>query len=365
MFAISILLISGIVSAADPGFVVDVFPGSAEFPRNGEGSIIELTDGALLFVNTRFYGGSADAAGADLVCVRSTDGGRTWSNPEVAQKNVGVRNVMSASLRRLTDHKTSDGKHESGPIGFFYLVKNGDADLKVYVRVSNDEANTWGGPVCVTDRPGYHVMNNDRVLRTSKGRLLCPVAWTPDSTKTNHYRSLCFISDDAGATWRAGKGDVDVARRGAMEPEVIEKKDGSIFMLVRTQLGRNWCAISTDGGDTWSTPEAFGPPSPEGPSTLRPIPGTDDWLLIYNHNFVEGADHGGNRSPLTAAISPDEGKTWIHRHDIETNPEFNYRYTSLIFVDGRAVLSYFFKAPDNPYDHTRFRSIPIEWFYSE
>ena len=80
---------------------------------------------------------------------------------------------MSASLLRLTDARTPDGKRGAGPIGLFYLVKNNLADLKVYLRVSGDEAATWGESTCVTERDGYHVMNNDRVARLSGGRLLC------------------------------------------------------------------------------------------------------------------------------------------------------------------------------------------------
>ncbi|MBX7256815.1 MAG: glycoside hydrolase [Candidatus Hydrogenedentes bacterium] len=351
--------------AQGPGFHVDVFPDSETYPRNSEGSIIELTDGRLYLVGTRFYGGLADEAAANIVSRISSDGGSTWSEPVVIQENVGTQNVMSASLQRLTAERTPDGKRGAGPIGLFYLVTNSEVDLKVYLRTSTDEAKTWSEPLCVTNRPGYHVMNNDRVVRLSTGRLLCPVAWTSDSGKVNHYTSLCFISDDQGRTWTAGTGSVDAPKRGAMEPEVIERKDGSVLMLIRTQTGRNYAAVSQDGGDSWGGAEPFGPAAPEAPSTLRRIPSTGDWLLIFNPVTDANADHGGQRTPLSSAISKDEGKTWSTTRDIETRADQAFAYTSLIFANDRALMSYYVHDTNAKRIATRFRSIPVSWFYEE
>jgi len=347
-----------------PGFFVDVFPGSETFPRNSEGSIIELTDGHLFLVGTRFYGGHADQAAANIMARTSTDGGRSWSEPVVVQENVGAQNVMSASLQRLTPARTPDGKRATGPIGLFYLVKNSDTDLKVYVRTSLDEAHTWAEPVCVTNRDGYHVMNNDRVVRLSTGRLVCPVAWTADSGKVNHYTSLAFFSDDQGKTWTAGTGAVDAPKRGAMEPEVIERRDGSLLMLVRTQTGRNYASISRDGGSTWGEAAPFGPPAPEAPSTLRRIPTTGDWLLVFNPVVVDGAGHGGKRTPLSAAISKDEAATWSTPRPIETRTDQAFAYTSLTFVDDRALMSYYVEDDRSGFSSTRFRSVEVPWFYA-
>ncbi len=347
-------------SPGGPGSAVDVFPGSEAAPRNSEGSIIALSGGRLLLTSTRFYGGRADHSEAHIAAITSDDGGRTWSEPVVVQKNVGKKNVMSASLARLQAPASAG---DAGPIGLFYLVKNGDDDLKVYVRTSRDEGKSWSEPVCVTNRPGYHVMNNDRVRRLRSGRLLCPVAFTADSRKVNHYRSLCFISDDAGKTWRAGRGDVGAPKRGAMEPEVIERNDGTLLMLVRTQLGRNYAATSSDGGDTWSKAEPFGPSAPEAPSTLRRISSTGDWLLIFNDSIDPKHHHHGTRTPLTAAVSTDEGRTWKHQRNIETRKDQTYAYTSLIFVGDRAVMSYYVSNNKTGRLSLRFRSVPIDWFY--
>ena len=55
------------------------------------------------------------------------------------------------------------------------------------------------------------------------------------------------------------------------------------------------------------------------------IPQTGDLALIWNQSqFDPKFDHDGVRSPLTVAISKDEGDTWEHIKDIETDPEWEF-----------------------------------------
>ncbi len=330
----------------------DVFMATEKNPRNGEGSIIQLQDGSLLFAITEFFV-SGDAGDAHIVAKSSTDGGRTWGPSRELQKNVGTNNVISVTLRRLPKHKD-----RPAPIGMFYLVTNSLTDMKAYLRISHDEAKTFGERILVTPLDGYHVLNNDRVTILKSGRMLAPVAWTPDARKRNHYISFCFISDDGGKTWRKGKGHVDAAKRGAMEPDVIKLKDGRVLMIVRTQMGYIAASYSSDGGDTWTPSASWNVRSPESPATLRRIPSTGDLLLVWNDSFVPDMGHFGPRAPLAAAVSSDEGRTWKHQRNLEYKPS-SYCYTSLIFVNGRAILGYYVNGS------SRFRSLPISWFYGK
>ncbi|HID21001.1 MAG TPA: exo-alpha-sialidase, partial [Planctomycetaceae bacterium] len=320
--------------------------------------IIALRDGSLLYATTEFFGSGADHARARIIASRSADGGRTWSKPRVLQPNVGRQNVMSVTLRRL-----ASPVREDTPIGLFYLVKNSPSDLKVSLRVSHDEARTFGEPILVSDASGYHVMNNDRVTLLSSGRLVTPIAWTSDVRRVNHFISFCFYSDDGGRTWHKSKGRVDYAKRGAMEPEVLERNDGRLLMIFRTQLGHIAAAYSTDGGETWSEPESFNVRAPEAPATLRRIPSTGDYLLIWIDNYEPGAGHGGRRSPLAAAVSTDEGRSWIHKRFIEADRDRGYGYVSVTFWQGRVLLSYYVRDPKTGRISSRFRSLPIAWFY--
>lgn len=346
------------LAAGLPDIARDVYPATEKNPRYSEGSIAVLADGTLLYAVTEFVGGAGDAATARIVARESGDGGCTWDEGRVLQENVGKQNVMSATLRRL-----KSGSHD-GRLGLFYLVKNGPADLKVYLRVSDDEAKTFGKPVCVTDSSGYHVMNNDRVTVVSSGRIVCPVAWTEDVGKGGHFVCLCFFSDDGGNTWKKGTDTVDAPKRGAMEPEVIELADGKLLMIVRTQLGHIATALSKDGGDHWGEASQLPVKAPEAPATIRRIPSTGDLLLVWNNAHEPGVGHGGKRTPLAAAVSSDEGRTWTHVRDLETSPDHAFAYTSVTFVRDRVLLTYYVADSKTSRLSSRFRSLPVRWLYA-
>lgn len=337
------------------GFTSLVAPATEEFPRNSEGSIIELKDGTLLLAWTRFYGGAADHAPAHIAAVKSKDGGRTWGEPYIIQENTGRQNVMSLSFLRL----------KSGRIGMFYLEKNGSDDLQVYVRYSSDEAKTWSRPARVTPDAGYNIMNNDRVVQLSTGRIICPISFVPDIAKPDPLVIFCIYSDDDGRTWRKSKPDLHAPKRGAMEPGVVELANGDLLMIVRTQVGCIYKSYSKDKGATWSEPEPSDVMAPEAPATIKRIPGTNDLLLIWNNRFEEGQGHGGLRTPLTAAISKDNGKTWINVKNIESDPTHTYAYTSIAFVKDQVLLTYYDTPGQWDALSLRFRSIPRKWFYEE
>ncbi len=338
----------------------DPYPATAANPRYSEGDITVLNDGRYLYATTEFIGDTSDFAKAHLVGKISADGGQTWGEQKVLQENVGGFNVMSLTFQPLNGSE----------LGMFYLIANSMTDLNVFLRRSTDGGLTFGEPMQVTNIPGYHVMNNDRVIRLKSGRLLAPTASTADAEKVDHYVCRTFISDDAGATWRAGTGTVDYAKRGAMEPEVLEMNDGRVLMIVRTQLGHIAAAWSEDGGDTWSAASDWGVRAPEAPSTVRRIPSTGDLMLVWNDTYVAGEGHGGKRSPLTVAISKDEGKTWEHKKNIETGAGApgapfmsGFSYISATFDGGRVLLTYYVAEEGSDKISSRFRSIPIAWLY--
>ena len=72
-------------------------------PRNSEGAFVELADGSIYFLYTRYNGESYhDHASADICGMISKDGGRTWVSVGTVIKNDSM-NVMSVSLLRLQD----------------------------------------------------------------------------------------------------------------------------------------------------------------------------------------------------------------------------------------------------------------------
>jgi sialidase-1 len=325
-------------------------PLTSEYSSNGEGDLIELRDGSLLLVYTRTIRGSAGSGNSDIVGRISRDGGRMWGEDVVIQKNDAGLHVMSCSLTRM----------KSGDIMLGYLRVNSDSDCRTVVRFSSNEGKTWSPEVLTEKEPGYYNQNNDRTVLLSTGRLLLPVAWVPDLGKTVNFKSLCYISDDHGHTWRRGRGLVEVTTRGgAQEPGVVELKDGRLMMVFRSYGGHVGKAYSSDGGETW-TPAAMirELPSPCGPQTLKRIPSTGDLLLIWEGN--PKAPQGDEaRTPLTAAVSRDGGQTWESIRNIAADPNTSYGYTSMTFVEDDVLLTYYATGG------LQFTRVPVTWFYGK
>ena len=262
-----------------------------ENPRNSEGSFATLASGRIIFCYSHFYGGARDESPARIVRIHSDDQGRTWSPPVTVVENSGAANVMSVSLLRLA----------SGKLAMFYCIKNSWIDCRPHMRVSSDDGETWTEPKLVQKAPGYFVMNNDRVIQTSKGRLIIPLGFhrsrgtDPSTNKSWDQRAIAMwiYSDDEGATW-------------------------------------------TESSSWWAIPVPSG-------SGLFPFPPK-------------------KRNPFVAALSTDGGKTWPKRKLIENDPDGLYHYTAIHFVGDAMLIGYC--AGDSKVgalNRLRIRRISLDW----
>ncbi|MDB5295515.1 MAG: Sialidase [Phycisphaerales bacterium] len=311
-------------------------------PRNSEGDFVRLKTGRLLFVYTKFTGGSDDHSSAVLAARHSDDGGQTWSAADdVLVRQLGKQNVMSVSLLRLAD----------GRIAMFYLVKNSAADCRPFVQFSSDEAATWTGPKPCTADPVYVVLNNNRAVQLAggkfAGRIVLPVArHGRGGDKPGFHRGVatCYLSDDGGATFRKADSDLEAppeSRSGLQEPLVVERRDGSLLMLCRTDRGSQFRSTSTDGGNTWTPAEPTDLASPLSPASVARIPKTGDLLMAWNdHSGASGPAPKGKRTPLTVAVSKDDGKTWPTRKTVYADPAGWYCYTAITFAGDRVLLGH-------------------------
>lgn len=355
-------------AAAEPEVVqtggvrkIRLLPPKPGNPRNSEGAFLELKDGRIAFVYTHFTGGGSDHAAAHLAARFSSDGGKRWTGEdEPVLSNEGKLNVMSVSLVRLS----------SGAIALFYLQKNALDDCRLYLRYSTDEGHNWSQPVLCIPDAGYFVVNNDRVIQLKSGRLVVPASRrnSPGSAKSHPGVAVCYLSDDHGKTWRRSKTELmppAESKTGLQEPGVVELKDGQVMMLARTDQGCQYQSYSKDGGETWSPAEPSEIKSPVSPASFKRIPQTGDLLLVWNDHAQIDSTLRGKRTPLTVAVSKDEGKTWTNRKSIEDAPDGWYCYTAIEFVGDRVLLGHC--AGDSKVgglNRTQITSFDVDWLYA-
>ena len=316
-------------------------PPSKKNPRNSEGDFIQLKDGRILFIYTHYTDGADDHSKAFLAGRYSSDGGKTWTDEDiVVMQNDAGMNLMSVSLLRLAD----------GRIALFYLRKNSKTDCRPEMRLSADEGKTWSEPVmCIPDDDlGYYVLNNDRAVQLSTGRIVLPVAQhrLPTEPKTDwNGKVLCYFSDDSGKTWKRSKSVLltranDGGRITTQEPGVVELADGRTMIYARTGSGSQYVGFSSDGGDTWTDLKPSNLKGPCSPALIERIPGTNELMCVWNYQPGINPKEKHQRTPFTIAISRDEGKSWENVRYLHRNPWGWYCYPAVHFVDDGVLIGY-------------------------
>jgi predicted neuraminidase len=151
------------------------------------------------------------------------------------------------------------------------------------------------------------VMMNKPIV-TADSRWLLPIAtWFTDGS------SRAVVSTDHGATFAdLGAANVPVSSRNADEHMIVQRKDSSLWMLVRGMFslgGKNYTGIgesvSADGGKTWTDVTASSIPHSVSRFFIRKLQSGN--MLLVRH---DPPNNGKGRSHLAAFLSDDDGLTW-------------------------------------------------------
>lgn len=162
-----------------------------------------------------------------------------------------------------------------------------------------------------TDNPDDPKPNWSKPRRLTDGIMMCKPTvlstgeWVlPASTwrKTDHSARM-VVSTDEGQTWTVRGGcQVPPPMRAFDEHMIVERKDGSLWMLIRSNTGFLLESLSRDRGKTWSTAKPSSIAHPSARFFIRRL-NSGNLLLVKHHNTK-------GRNKLTALVSEDDGKSW-------------------------------------------------------
>ncbi|MGP5055756.1 sialidase family protein [Brachybacterium paraconglomeratum] len=262
---------------------------------------------------------------------RSTDGGRTWGEPEVVR--AGFESTVPGEKLGYSDPSYVVDV-ETGEIFLFCVFSkdvgvwdgeygNDDEDRRIMsanLSVSHDSGLTWEHRsltevVKPEDCRAMFASSGAGIqLRygAHKGRLIQQYAgFFRNDGGGEDVSAYSVYSDDHGETWQMGTPvgtEMD-------ENKVAELSDGTVMLNSREHVrtGRRWVAYSHDGGATWEDlhrdPSLVDPgnnaqlsrahpDAPQGSAKAK--------MLLFSH-----ADHVPNdRVNGTVEISTDDGATW-------------------------------------------------------
>ncbi|MGY1740291.1 MULTISPECIES: sialidase family protein [unclassified Blastococcus] len=279
----------------------------------------------------------------DVVCRRSTDGGRSWSQRQVAARHgesddpALAYGVGDPSL--LLDRET--GRlflfHIGAPPGVgFYSAAPGDrpddrGTLHPWYRYSDDDGVTWSDTVDLTaqlktpETAGI-IASAGKGLQLADGTLVVPYLYLRDGLAHAAYG----VSADHGATWRMTAPlpghDVD-------EHKLEQLADGSLIDVGRPRGADRARLLATaptvDGPWTVPAPQPGMPDPGCNGDVLRVDPDPDspraDWLLASH------ASSPTDRRDLVVRLSRDGGRTWPAALAVTTGPA---GYSTMVRLPG-------------------------------
>ncbi len=227
-----------------------------------------------------------------VVGATSADGGLTWSNEKFAIDPDGDGPVRAFDPQIWID--------PNGKMWVFWAQAIGhDGRIAGVWAITTDQPDVenpvWSAPVRLTDG----IMMGKPVVLSSGEWVLPASTWYTDNS------SRMVISLDQGSTWQLrGAANVPSADRNADEHMIVERKDGSLWMWIRTTYGIGE-SVSTNRGESWSPVVPSDVKHTVARFFIRRLASGN--LLLVKHGGIQEAI---GRSHLTAFVSEDDGGTW-------------------------------------------------------
>ncbi len=311
--------------------------------------LIVTAKGSLVGVTDARYNHSGDlCADIDVAVMRSTDGGLTWTDPEVnmdigpgGNNGCGDPCILQDANGRIWVQAL--GTHFSGGASLFTSKKGNDPKTtgQWYMTYSDDDGKTWTKPSdyvnptkqikkdewdIILAGPGSGITLKDKTI------VFPAQIWNRDA-KPNAASTICY-SKDGGKNWVYG----NPLPRRTSESQIVQLKDGSIMINARDEQrsGKRAVFITKDLGKTWTAHET-------NLNTLREPVCQASLIAIdskkYGRVLLFSNPDAGSRKHMTIKFSLDEGKTWSKGYVYDTRDGAGY--SSLALIDEKTVGVYY------------------------
>ena len=306
-------------------------------PANAFHDLIRMPDGEI-----RHYGARGAGDEAWRIYIASRDCGLSWQEYPAPEDCPGacVRSPWSGHWLTLLTRRPSDHSSWRCPVSLLkeqgtFVCRSTDGIEGPFVntRISDDCHNMGRQPLALRQRQRWIVPTQRRQAEAT--------------------HPVVFYSDDDGDTWEqtmlesAAPHKAEWPHQGvrwqnyACEPTVAELDDGRLWMIIRTSQDNHYEAFSEDAGATWTTPT---PSRFYGTITMPTLHRLADGRLLFlwcnttplpevNHAAQPeltdrerqgiGEDVFTNRDAFHAAISEDDGTTWIGFREVLLNERRN------------------------------------------
>lgn len=210
------------------------------------------------------YNSGADHSFIDLGYKRSTDGGKTWSEPKIAIHNKRVNDTYSRVMDGTILCDTHDNKiyllgnsWESDTQNWTQTTDSKHADWDVLLAVSEDDGETFSQPISLRHLGGDNISQWIGGVGTgicmSNGTLVFPIQVSfTDKVNSGSYQTKSGIiySTNHGTTWQMSTSFVDAP---SSECTIVEI-DGGIILNARSDGNKNRRLYKTTNlGTSWTS----------------------------------------------------------------------------------------------------------------
>lgn len=275
-------------------------PKASALPFAYQGPFVSTANGGVLCVDAK-------------TALRSTDEGRTWDTTplfaEPAKFTVSSERALLRTREGVIISAWMNLTERAQPKGWHWGEKDvswKEFILPTYTCRSTDDGKTWETPVKLSD-PWCGCIHS--LIQMKSGRI---VLVGQEIIPQWRHATVMWASDDLGKTWLRGDmldygvGTHDHA--GSLEGSVIERKDGSLYLLLRTESGYLWEATSRDGLKWDGLKQTTIQSVTCCPQMTRLADGRI--ALLWNAPPRHDPKSGSSRVELSLSFSSDETATW-------------------------------------------------------